>query len=560
MTGAVPKDTAKVVATYIYDDEDGNPLYRVERLEPKGFRQSRPDPDGRGRWIPNLNGVNSRVPYRARAVRRAMVNDQTIVIVEGEKDADRLAGLGFVATTFAGGANAWHDEYADWFVDADVVIIPDNDQPGAKYAQTIASSLRNVGAKIRQLRLPGLPLKGDVSDWLDGGGTAETLKELITKAPNFVGTASQANGAPTSQRVSPLRFHNLGEVMARVDATPLPRYLFKPVWAAGDYGMLGGEDKAGKSFMVCDAAVSVASGTPWLGIFEVDAPGPVLLFLGEGGERKMTRRMRAIGQARDLRVEDLNIRICMRAPQLTDNEAMRAVEEEVQENRPVLIIVDPLYLAASGANSSDLFEMGSYLQRAQSIAQDHGAALLISHHWNKGGKGQGAQRMTGVGPSAWGRVLISMAVVGRDLDRETKGTRVTLKLHFQGDEIPEITLTVVRRVWADDPEDLASPLHYEVTRIDQPIGTDGSASLTLRPASLQVLEVLNESGKVETVKSIGDTLAQKGHPLQKRTIQDALKELAGTGRAIDENVQSGCAGQWRSAQVALVFQENEDAL
>ena len=71
--------------------------------------------------------------------------------------------------------------------------------------------------------------------------------------------------------------------------------------AAGDYGMFAAEFKAGKTWAMTDLAVSVASGTPWLGIFEVERPGPVLLFAGEGGARKIARRFRAVCESRGLR-------------------------------------------------------------------------------------------------------------------------------------------------------------------------------------------------------------------------------------------------------------------
>jgi hypothetical protein len=46
--------------------------------------------------------------------------------------------------------------------------------------------------------------------------------------------------------------------------------------------------------------------------------------------------------------------------------------------------------------------MGAHLERIQTITQRYGAALMVSHHWNKTGEGCGAKRMSGVGPAAWG--------------------------------------------------------------------------------------------------------------------------------------------------------------
>jgi hypothetical protein len=97
-----------------------------------------------------------------------------------------------------------------------------------------------------------------------------------------------------------LEFYDVSKLVEIVDAAGPPRYLLRPVWAEGDYGVLGAIDKAGKTWMAADAAVSVASGTPWLGLFPVEAEGPVLFFVGEGGMRKLVRRLRAVCESRQL--------------------------------------------------------------------------------------------------------------------------------------------------------------------------------------------------------------------------------------------------------------------
>jgi hypothetical protein len=47
----------------------------------------------------------------------------------------------------------------------------------------VAACLATVAREIRVVRLPGLPEKGDVSDWLAGGGTADELAKLLEAAP-----------------------------------------------------------------------------------------------------------------------------------------------------------------------------------------------------------------------------------------------------------------------------------------------------------------------------------------------------------------------------------------
>jgi hypothetical protein len=179
-----PDVTAKaskpiIAATYDYKDDRGHLLYQVVRYVPKTFRQRRPD--GTGEWIWNLKGV-ARVLYRLPEL-TAAGHDQPVFVVEGEKDADGLAKVGLQATTNPGGAGKWRPEFNEHLRGRHIVILPDNDEPGRAHAQTVAASLHGVAASINILPLPDLPPKGDISDWLDAGGTAETLLALVANQP-----------------------------------------------------------------------------------------------------------------------------------------------------------------------------------------------------------------------------------------------------------------------------------------------------------------------------------------------------------------------------------------
>jgi len=164
----------KIVATYDYRDESGELLYQVVRYEPKDFRQKRFD--GQSGWIWNLQGVR-RVLYRLQELLQADPADW-VFIVEGEKDVDRLYKEGLVATTCAMGAVKWDESYSEFLNDRKVAIIPDNDKSGKRHAKAVAESLTRVGVKARILELPGLPEKGDVSDWMNNGGSKEKLIQL----------------------------------------------------------------------------------------------------------------------------------------------------------------------------------------------------------------------------------------------------------------------------------------------------------------------------------------------------------------------------------------------
>ncbi|HYP28540.1 MAG TPA: hypothetical protein VE262_17645 [Blastocatellia bacterium] len=204
------KGLKKISHTYDYNDEKGDLLYQVVRYKPKEFIQRRPNRQGGWAW--NLNGVR-RVPYRLPELLAADPS-HPVFITEGEKDADCLASFGLVATTNAGGAGKWRDEYREHLRERIVIILPDNDKPGQDHAERVAYSLVGIASSIKIIKLPGLLAKGDVFDWLDYGHTPEDLLELVETVPVWESTtnrtedqsrdgcAGDAPSRPTSQRRS----------------------------------------------------------------------------------------------------------------------------------------------------------------------------------------------------------------------------------------------------------------------------------------------------------------------------------------------------------------------
>jgi hypothetical protein len=168
----------QIVSIYPYQDEERLLRYETVRLEPKDFRARRPD--GHGGYIWNLQGVR-RILYRLPDLK----TQELVWVVEGEKDADRLRALRIAATTNPGGAGQWRDEYTQQLVAQGaklILIIPDNDDAGARHAHDVARSCLGAELDVSIIRLPDLPEKGDVSDWLDQGHTRGDLINLAREA------------------------------------------------------------------------------------------------------------------------------------------------------------------------------------------------------------------------------------------------------------------------------------------------------------------------------------------------------------------------------------------
>jgi 5S rRNA maturation endonuclease (ribonuclease M5) len=208
-------------SVYVYRNEDGQServVLKTPRLDRNGvqvgkdIRQGRPIGRAiawstKGGWF-ELGGTNTYkqvagpeeerpskdallftdpVPhllYRLPEVKDAIAQGNTIFVVEGEGDVETLRKHGICATTNEGGAGKWRKEHTEQLAGAKkVIIIPDNDDPGRKHANQVGKSLTDAGIDVKLLELPDLDEKGDVSDWLEAGGTEAELKELIKEAP-----------------------------------------------------------------------------------------------------------------------------------------------------------------------------------------------------------------------------------------------------------------------------------------------------------------------------------------------------------------------------------------
>jgi len=179
----------KLVAIYNYVSEHGELLFQkvryVKEDGKKTFRQRRPD--GRGGYSYKLEDT-PKVLYNLPQVMRAKENNETIIVVEGEKDADTLTALGLCATTMPGGAGKWLDIHTRVLAGATVDVIADNDEPGRIHAAHVIDELRKAGTDVQGWVCPH---KKDITDFLENGGQ---MSELI----NF-DESSATKGSETSE-------------------------------------------------------------------------------------------------------------------------------------------------------------------------------------------------------------------------------------------------------------------------------------------------------------------------------------------------------------------------
>lgn len=266
---------AKITALYDYVDENGELVFQVVRKEPKAFSQRRRAVEGddpahidRDGWVWKATGLRQ-VPYRLPELQEAIGRDQTVFVVEGEKDVNNLWKRNIPATTNRGGAGKWPDDLNDFFRGADVVIVPDNDEPGRKHAAKVGAALNGLAGSVRVLNLPGLAEKGDVSDWLAAGGTAEEFYRLAETIARPFGEISAE--LPSARMILTTREFVRGFVP--------PEYVIDGILQRSFVYSFTGQTGTGKTAILLLLAYFKAAGIA-LGGHEMDR-GRVLICAGE---------------------------------------------------------------------------------------------------------------------------------------------------------------------------------------------------------------------------------------------------------------------------------------
>jgi hypothetical protein len=400
-------------ATYVYDDERGAVLFRVERRKDKKggktFVQARPDPQQPGHWLYSL-GNTRRVPYRLSSVLAAAKAAEWVFVVEGEKDVERLEREGLVATCNPGGAGKFQREFGEHFMGANVVVIPDNDEVGLEHAHKVIESLAETARSVSLLRLEGLPEHGDVSDWLEAEGNdrdslmnlALALKPLHTNKP-VVFNAEE------------LMKEEFPEIVMAV-----------PGVIAEGCTFLVGAPKIGKSWMSLGLGLAVAQGSMALGTIPV-VEGKVLYLALEDTPRRLQRRLLVMIGSTEA---PANLNFACTWPRLNAG-GLDQLEQWLQDNLEArMVIIDTWAKVKSAAAEADSMYQADYsaVSQVKALADKYSVPIVLIHHQRKAADGDPLNTVagsTGLTGAADATVILSrprgaeeghLYVTGRDVE------------------------------------------------------------------------------------------------------------------------------------------------
>jgi 5S rRNA maturation endonuclease (ribonuclease M5) len=175
----------KPSATWAYRDASGETLFYVSRFDPNGERkQFLPlslwrEPSGVLQWC--WKGVPAPRPLYGLD-RLAGSPDASVVICEGEKSADAAAAIFPKSVCVTSSSGSQSASKTDWspLAGRQVLIWPDADKPGDKYADTVAVTLQGLGCSVSvvdALALASLAPDGGQREPVEGWDAADAIAE-----------------------------------------------------------------------------------------------------------------------------------------------------------------------------------------------------------------------------------------------------------------------------------------------------------------------------------------------------------------------------------------------
>ncbi len=240
----------------------------------------------------------------------------------------------------------------------------------------------------------------------------EQLWSEISKAHLHVGSERGVDEHSGLVRVRP-RLVSYADLLG--SGVTEPDWLVEDWWTLGSHGIIAGLPKSYKSLVSLDLAVSIASETKFMGMYEVNPKGvgPVLIIQQENSPSLLKDRLVKIGQSRGLatgRVSlESNQSLVIEFPpaipllfyndfafDMTMEEDREAVEKIIQQEGVRMVMFDPLYLmigAADENNAKDMRPILSWLLRIRNL---YSCAVVVIHHWGKGHFGKGGRGTGGV--------------------------------------------------------------------------------------------------------------------------------------------------------------------
>lgn len=356
---AEPEPTKTLERTHVYKDKTGRKVAEVRRYTLS---------NGKKTFLPFLaNGVAGMPSPRTLYNLEHWHTSEAVVLVEGEKCADALHGIGVDATSLMGGANTVIEKTDLTPLAGKLVVLwPDNDEPGFGLMDKLDGPLRALGCKVRHVKVPdGKP---------EGWDAADAVQEGF----DVIGYLRERS-APSGSSIR----HKLWPDIAYQYEPELVEGLFPRIGVATLYGPSGG----GKSFASLDWMSAIATGSS---LFGRDTAAVGVLYLAFEGFHGITKRIQGIKQEHGPKAVALEL---VEAPWILtepqDWQAMRAhiaaAKERLDETGYPLgiIVIDTLTAAYAGIDANSQGEVTRAMRQLKQLSMEEQCLVIPIGHTGK---------------------------------------------------------------------------------------------------------------------------------------------------------------------------------
>jgi len=340
-----------------------------------------------GRWI--IGGMPEPRPLYGLPELLKAPPGSRVYVCEGEKAADAVRALGLIATTSAHGSKS--ASKTDWspLIGHEVVILPDADDAGERYAEDVADLLGKLrhdpGAspKVKIVHLPDLA-QGEGGDMVDfvamRGGDAEAIRAEVEDLADIAEKIMRVLQVP----------YNAPRLIRMSDVDPADiRWLWPGRIPLGRLTLLVGRPGDGKSFLTAYLAANVSNGRDW--IDGSPCPKGSVVLCSAEDDPADTIAPRLIAHDADRQRIHLLSGVMTRAENgeevervftLADLSTLRQTLEQLSDCK--LIVVDPIgsYLGGHADAHRDN-EVRSILAPVCHLATQYGAAVVVVAHTRK---------------------------------------------------------------------------------------------------------------------------------------------------------------------------------
>jgi len=315
---------------------------------------------------------------------------------------------------------------------------------------------------------------------------------------------------------SPFNIVNIREYMAHHGSNQVS-WLVQDWLPEATIGFVVAPPGSFKTWLAFDMAVSVATGMPFLGEYPVQRTGPVLLIQQEDFHGDIAQRLAIILQSRlDLKAEitedgQFEVKVPPEIPiyihpdrnlRFADQVVMDALELRIQELRPALVILDPLYSAAM--TDDYMTKSAEQMLRLKIMRDRYGCSFLVAHHTTKYADNMERSRL-------WGsQFLNALLETGWQVKRSENGGSIIVRRHFKVAKNPAEDVRVEFDIETDNP-----PYRYHAKVLTGAEVVESGTDLNSK-----ILDLLRENEQPMSINEIADALG-----VHRSTISRRMKAL-----------------------------------